>query len=136
MKLELPLPKFQQFLGSSGITFSGNMRSRPMPQSSAPRSNGPAGNINVDLEYSVKARMHQGRASVDASRLEAASGNSLNVYYMEDDPDQMVPVDVLKSKQRFIIIAAALGTLLTVLGVAFKRRQVPSAAPAPTPASP
>jgi hypothetical protein len=94
------------------------------------------GNINVELEYSVQGRIHRGRASVGASRLEAASGDSLNVYYMEDDPDQMVPVDVLKSKQRFVIIAAALGTLLTVLGVAFKRRQDPSAAAAPTPASP
>jgi len=94
------------------------------------------GNINLELEYSVKGRIYRGQASVAPYRLKDGKANEIPVYYLEDAPDRVIPVEVLQSKRRIVYAAAALGIALTVLGFVFKRRpDAPGALPA-APASP
>ena len=79
------------------------------------------GNINLELEYSANGGLRRGRASVAPSRLKDGKANEIEIYVMEDDPDRVIPVDVLKSKRMVVTIAGALGLLLTCLGFVFKR---------------
>ena len=82
-----------------------------------------SGNINLDIEYSVNGKMRRGTASVAPSRLKDGNVTEINVYYMTNKPERVIPVDVLKTKQRDIYIAAIVGVGLTLLGVVLNRRK-------------
>ncbi len=76
------------------------------------------GNINLEIQYAVDGNPRNGTASVAASTLEeAATEDEIQVYYMKKNPNRVIPVAVLKGKQKTILYTLGSGILLTLIGV-------------------
>jgi hypothetical protein len=83
-----------------------------------------AGHINLDIQYSVDGKPRNGTAQVAASRLqEATPEGELEVYYMRKQPDRVIPVSVLKDKQKAIYFTLGAGIILTLIGIVIGLRK-------------
>ena len=83
-----------------------------------------AGNINLDIQYSVDGVPRSRTVQVSPSTLdEAAQANEIEVLYMRKDPDRVIPVAVLTEKQKLIYITLGAGILLTIAGVVIRLRK-------------
>ncbi len=77
-----------------------------------------SGNINLEIRYYADRVLHKGTVSVSPSTFREGGGdNEIEVYYMKRKPGRVIPVAVLKGKQRDIHIICAVGSILTVIGV-------------------
>ena len=98
------------------------------------------GNLNLDLSYTVDGEPRSGTAQLAPATLEAAvTGNEIQVYYLTDNPDRVVPVVLLHKKQRTIKVTAALGLLATLIGLIgrqLRRRRSPRPGETPPGAPP
>jgi hypothetical protein len=88
--------------------------------------------VNLDIKYPVGPDFLSGTVNLMVSDLEEeGKDGKINVYYLNKDPERVIPVSVLKGKQRAIPIIGAIGAALTVLGYFRRKKMQGSVLPAP-----
>ena len=75
-----------------------------------------AGNLNLDIQYYANMSLYSKTVSISPSNLQEGEAK-IQVYYMGKKPHRVIPVAVLKGKQKNIHITFAAGCILTVIGI-------------------
>jgi uncharacterized beta-barrel protein YwiB (DUF1934 family) len=73
--------------------------------------------VNVDIQYPVDGSDMSGTVNLVASTMEdAAKNNEIEVFYLNKNPERVIPVAVLRKKQRAVPVIVAVGAVLSTLG--------------------
>jgi hypothetical protein len=80
--------------------------------------------VKLNVQYPVGNTLMTGTVTVTASTMgEAVNNNEIEVYYMNKKPERVVPVVVLKNKQKAVPILASVGVILTIVGFFLRVRK-------------
>ncbi len=82
------------------------------------------GSVKVDIRYSAGGSAQSGNVTLSKSTMEDAANNGeIEVVYMNEEPERVIPAAVLKKKQKSVPFMAGAGVLLTIVGVGLSLRK-------------
>jgi hypothetical protein len=79
--------------------------------------------VNVEIRYPVGGETMNGTVNLTASTMEQTADNGkIDVLYMNNKPERVIPVAVLDKKKKAVPVMAGIGILVTLVGAfrAFK----------------